>query len=102
MLLQALACLRSMGMSIEEMCTYLEGVAEGRTAAPRMVELFACHAERLEDELTALRLRHADATAKVELWQARVDGNRAAEQEAASKVLRVMDRLRDRDREAHR
>jgi DNA-binding transcriptional MerR regulator len=100
--LEALACLRSMGMSIEEMRTYLEGVAEGRTAAPRMVELFAGHAERLEDELAALRLRHAYATAKVALWQARVDANQAAELQAAGKVLRVMERLRDHDREAHR
>lgn len=100
--LEALACLRSMGMSIEEMRTYLEGVAEGRTAAPRMVELFAAHAERLEDELAALRLRHAYAKAKVALWQARVDGNQAAELRAADNVLRVMERLREHDREAHR
>jgi len=100
--LEALACLRSMGMSIEDMRSYLEGVAEGRTAAPRMVELFAGHAERLEDELAALRLRHAYATAKVTLWQARVDGNRTAEQKAAAEVLQVMERLRDHDREAHR
>jgi MerR family transcriptional regulator, aldehyde-responsive regulator len=99
--LEALACLRSMGMSIEEMRTYLEGVAEGRAAAPRMVELFAGHADRLEYEIAALRLRHAYATAKVALWQARVDGNQAAEQEAAGKVLRLMEQLRDHDREAH-
>jgi DNA-binding transcriptional MerR regulator len=91
-----------MGMSIEDMRSYLDGVAEGRSAAPRMVELFAGHAERLEDELAALRLRHGYATAKVALWQARLDGDRAAEQEASAKVLRVMERLRDRDREAHR
>jgi DNA-binding transcriptional MerR regulator len=65
--LEALACLRSTGMSIEDMRAYLEGVAEGRTAAPRMVELFAGHAQRLEDELAALRVRHAYATAKVAL-----------------------------------
>jgi DNA-binding transcriptional MerR regulator len=99
--LETLACLRSTGMSIEEMRTYLEGVAEGRTAAPRMVELFTGHAERLEHELAALRLRHAYATAKVALWLARADGNQAAEQEAAGRVLQVMERLRDHDREAH-
>lgn len=65
--LEALACLRSMGMSIEDMRSYLDGVAEGRSAAPQMVELFAGRAERLEDELAALRLRHAYATAKVAL-----------------------------------
>jgi MerR family transcriptional regulator, aldehyde-responsive regulator len=100
--LEALACLRSMGMSIEEMRSYLDGVVEGIPAAPRMVELFAGHAERLEAELATLRLRHAYATAKVTLWQARVDNNQDAEQEAAARVLRAMERLREHDREAHR
>jgi hypothetical protein len=71
------------------MRAYFDGVAEGRTAAPRMVELFAGHAQRLEDELAALRIRHAYAKAKVALWQARADGNNAAEQKAAAEVLRV-------------
>jgi hypothetical protein len=44
-----------------------------------MVGLFAGHAQRLEDELAALRVRHAYATAKVALWQARADGSKAAE-----------------------
>jgi DNA-binding transcriptional MerR regulator len=100
--LEALACLRSIGMSIEDMRSYLDGVAEGPSAAPRMVELFAGHAERLEDESAALRLRHAYATAKVALWQARIDDDRAAEQAAAATVRRVIERLRDHDREAHR
>jgi hypothetical protein len=33
------ACLRSAGMGIDDMRAYLDGVAEGRTAAPRMVAL---------------------------------------------------------------
>jgi len=79
-----------------------DGVTEGRTAASRMVELFAGHAGRLEDELAALRLRHAYARAKVALWQARIDDDQAAEQQAAATVLQVMERLRDHDREARR
>ena len=46
--LEALACLRSTGMSIGDMRAYLNGVAEGLTAAPRMVALFAAHALRLK------------------------------------------------------
>jgi DNA-binding transcriptional MerR regulator len=90
--LEALACLRSTGMTIRDMRAYLGGVAEGRTAAPRTVELFAGHAQRLEDELAALRVRHAYATAKAALWQARADGSKAAEQRAAAEVVRVMPR----------
>jgi DNA-binding transcriptional MerR regulator len=100
--LETLACLRSTGMSIQDMRAYLDGVAEGPSAAPRMVELFAGHAQRLEDELAALRVRHAYAAAKVALWQARADGSKAAEQKAAAEVLRVMRQLRGHDREGHR
>ena len=100
--LEALACLRSTGMSIDDMRAYLDGVAEGLTAAPRMAALFAGHARRLERELTALRVRQAYTTAKAALWQARADGDRAAEQQAAAQVLRVMRQPRDHDQETHR
>src|ERR1700728_5047415 len=80
--LEALACLRSTGMGIDDMRAYLNGVAEGLTAAPRMVALFAAHARRLERELAALRVRQAYTAAKVALWRARVEGDRAAEHEA--------------------
>jgi MerR family transcriptional regulator, aldehyde-responsive regulator len=94
-------CLRSTGMSIDDMRAYLDGVTEGRTAAPRMVALFAAHARRLERELAALRVRQAYAAAKAALWRARVEGDRAAEQEAAAEVLRIVGQLRDHGQEAH-
>jgi DNA-binding transcriptional MerR regulator len=100
--LEALACLRSAGMSIDEMRAYLDGVAQGLTAAPRMAALFAGHAERLEQELAALRVRQAYASAKTALWQARADGDHGAEQAAAAEVLEAMGQLRDHDREARR
>ena len=98
--LESLACLRSTGMSIGGMRAYLEGVSEGGTAAPRMAELFAGHAQRLEQELAAVRVRHAYATAKAALWQARADGDQAAEQKAVARVVEVTGQLRRQDREA--
>jgi hypothetical protein len=89
-------------MSIDDMRTYLDGIAEGVTAAPRMAALFAGHARRLEQELAALRVRHAYTTAKAALWQARADGDPAAEQEAAAGVLRIMGQLRGHDKGTHR
>jgi len=58
-------------MSIDEMRADLDGVGEGRAAAPRMAAMFAGHAERLEQEVAALRVRQAYAAAKAALWQAR-------------------------------
>jgi DNA-binding transcriptional MerR regulator len=100
--LEALACLRSTGMSIDDMRIYLGGVAEGPTAAPRMVALFAGHARRLERELAALRVRQRYAAAKAALWQARADADSAAEQEAAADVLRITGQLRNQDQDTHR
>jgi DNA-binding transcriptional MerR regulator len=100
--LESLACLRSTGMSIGGMRAYLKGVAEGGTAAPRMAELFAGHAQRLEQELAAVRVRHAYATAKAALWQARADGDQAAEQQAAARVVEVTGQLRRQDQEARK
>jgi MerR family transcriptional regulator, aldehyde-responsive regulator len=100
--LEALACLRSAGLSIDDMRAYLDGVAEGLTAAPRMAALFAGHARRLEGELAALRVRQAYTTAKAALWQARADGDRAAEQQAAAEARRAAGHLRDQHQEAHR
>src|ERR1017187_3955330 len=77
--LEALACLRSTGTGIDDMRAYLNGVAEGLTAAPRMVALFAAHARRLERELAALRVRQAYTSAKVALWRGRVGGGRGGE-----------------------
>src|ERR1700722_2278839 len=96
--LESLACLRSTGMSIEDMRAYLAGAAEGGPAAPRMADLFAGHAQRLEQELPAVRVRHAYAAAKAALWQARADGDRAAEQKATASVLEVTGQLRRQDR----
>ena len=100
--LEALACLRSTGMGIDDVRAYLNGVAEGLTAAPRMVALFAAHARRLERELAALRVRQAYTAAKVALWRARAEGDRAAEQAAAAEVLQTMGQLREHDKEDHR
>jgi DNA-binding transcriptional MerR regulator len=98
--LEALACLRSTGMSIDDMRAYLDGVREGLTAAPRMVALFAAHARRLEGELAALRVRQAYAAAKAALWRARAEADRLAEQQAAAEVARIMGQLRAHDQEA--
>jgi MerR family transcriptional regulator, aldehyde-responsive regulator len=67
-----------------------------------MAALFAGHAERLEQELAALRVRQSYTAAKAALWQARADGDQAAEQEAAAEVLESMRQLRDHDREPRR
>jgi DNA-binding transcriptional MerR regulator len=91
---EALACLRATGMSIVEMRGYLAGVARGNDAAGEMVGLFSEHADHLQRELAATRLRLAYVQAKVDLWQARVDADEPREQESKAVSRRLAERLR--------
>ncbi len=92
--IEALACLRATGMSIDEMRTYLAGIAQGHDAAADMVGLFSGHAARLEQEMTALRVRLEYVQAKAELWQSRIDHDQARELDAMEATRRLTDQLR--------
>lgn len=92
--IEALACLRATGMSIDDMRAYLRGIAVGPDAAPEMVGLFSGHAARLEQELTSLRLRLDYVRAKAELWQSRIDADHIREQEAMAVSSHLAERLR--------
>src|ERR1700726_1887471 len=52
--LQALACLRAMGVGIEEMRTYQANRARGRAAAAEQRDLLLRHADRVEAEIAKL------------------------------------------------
>lgn len=51
--LQALACLRAMGVSIEDMRSYQTNRKRGRAAAGEQRDLLLRHAERVEVEIPA-------------------------------------------------
>src|ERR1700741_1999874 len=56
--LQALACLRALGMGIEDMRTYQANRSRGgRAVAAEQRDLLRRHAERIEAEIAALRTR---------------------------------------------
>lgn len=69
--LEALSCLRSSGLGIDDMRSYLTGVDQGDGEV--LVELFTRHARRLEQEIASLRRRRHYVLTKVELWQSRLD-----------------------------
>src|SRR5690242_1248434 len=54
--LQVLACLRGMGVGIEDMRTYQANRGRGRSAAGEQRDLLLRHAERVETEIAALRV----------------------------------------------
>lgn len=80
--LQALACLRAMGMSIEDMRTYQANRSRGREAAAEQRDLLLRHAVAIEDRIRALHTHLDYLREKADLWDARDRGD--ADLEAAA------------------
>ncbi len=90
---QALACLRAMGVGIEDMRTYQANRARGNVAADDQRDLLLRHAERVEAELVTLQTHLEYLRAKAALWDARARGDARAETEADLEVRAVIPRL---------
>ena len=92
--LQALACLRALGMGIEDMRTYQanrrprRARGGGRAARPA-----AAARERIEAEIAALHTRLDYLREKSALWDARAHGDAAAEAAAQQRVHAALGRM---------
>ncbi len=91
--LQVLACLRAMGVGIEDMRTYQANRARGHEAAGEQRDLLLRHAERVELEIAVLRVHRDYLERKAALWDARERGDVAAESEAQARVAEITPRL---------
>jgi MerR family transcriptional regulator, copper efflux regulator len=93
--LQALACLRAMGVGIEDMRTYQANRALGHTRAGEQRDLLLRHAGRVKTEIETLRIHLDYLRAKAALWDARDRSDADAETEASSQVQAILPRLED-------
>ena len=84
--LQALACLRAMGVGIEDMRTYQANRRRGNVAAGEQRDLLLRHAERVTEEIATLRVHLDYLQAKAALWDARDAGDAVAEAAAHLRV----------------
>jgi MerR family copper efflux transcriptional regulator len=91
--LQALACLRTMGVGIKDMRTYQTNRRRGREAAGEQRDLLRRHAERIEAEITTLRTHLDYLRAKAALWDARDRSDTEAETEANRQVQAMIPSL---------
>ena len=107
--LQALACLRALGLGIEDMRTYQANRVRARRGQPnrgqpnrgqqsRAVaaeqrDLLLRHADRLAAEIAALHTRLDYLREKSALWDARARGDAAAEAEAQERVHVALSRM---------
>jgi MerR family transcriptional regulator, copper efflux regulator len=91
--LQALACLRAMGVGIEDMRTYQANRALGQAAAGEQRDLLLRHVERIESEIEALRTHLDYLRAKAALWDARDRADVGGEAEANLRLQNMIPRL---------
>jgi MerR family copper efflux transcriptional regulator len=85
--LLALACMRAVGVGIEDMRIYQANRARGHAAAAEQRDLLLRHAERIEAEIVAQHARLGYLRAKAALWDARARGDAAAEAQAQQQVV---------------
>ena len=93
--LQALACLRAMGVGIEEMRTYQTNRGLGRAKAGEQRDLLLRHAARVEAQLETLRVHLDYLRAKAALWDARDRADSGAEAAAMTLVHKMLPRLEE-------
>src|ERR1700678_1377898 len=86
--LQALACLRAMGVGIEDMRTYQANRALGRAKSGEQRDLLLRHAERIEAEIETLRVH-------LGYLHARDRQDKDAESQASEQVQAIIPRLEE-------
>src|SRR5277367_2758465 len=91
--LQALACMRALGVGIEDMRVYQANRSRGHEAAAEQRDLLLRHAARTEAEIAAQHTRLDYLQAKAALWDARARADAAAAAEAKQQVNAAYDRL---------
>ncbi len=91
--LEALACLRAVGMGIDDMRTYQANLARRQESAAEQRDLLLRHAERIEAEITAQHARLGYLREKAALWDARDRGDSPAEAQATQRVVDAAGRL---------
>jgi MerR family copper efflux transcriptional regulator len=88
--LQAIACLRAMGVGIQDMRTYQSNRALGHAAAGEQREILLRHAARIQAEMETLGVHLDYLKRKAALWDAR---DRSDVEDEAKAQLRVQEIL---------
>ena len=86
-----LAC--AVGVGIEDMRTYQANRGRGHEAAAEQRDLLLRHAERIEAEIAAQYTRLDYLREKAALWDARANGDAAAEAAAQQRVVEAFCRM---------
>ncbi|WP_426519013.1 MerR family transcriptional regulator [Diaminobutyricibacter sp. McL0618] len=92
---QVLACLRAMGVGIEDMRVYLANRRQGHAAAGEQRDILLRHAHRVEEQIATLHVHLDYLRVKAALWDARDRNDVSAEAEASSELESIIPRLEE-------
>jgi MerR family copper efflux transcriptional regulator len=92
--LEALACLRAVGVGIEDMRVYQANLNRRHESAPEQRDLLLRHADRIEAEIVAQQARLGYLREKAALWDARHRADSIAEATAVQRVITAAAELR--------
>ena len=92
---QVLACLRAMGVGIEDMRTYQANRRRGHAAAGEQRDILLRHAERVEEQIATLRIHLDYLRVKAALWDARERSDADAEAQAQTELHSILPRLEE-------
>ncbi|WP_374008329.1 MerR family transcriptional regulator [Leifsonia sp. LS-T14] len=92
---QVLACLRAMGVGIDDMRAYQANRRRGREAAGEQRDILLRHADRVERQIATLRVHLDYLRVKAELWDARDRADDVAEAGARSALESILPALEE-------
>jgi DNA-binding transcriptional MerR regulator len=95
---QVLACLRVMGVGIQDMRTYQANRARGRAAAAEQRDILLRHAARVEEQIATLTVHLDYLRVKATLWDARDRADDAAETAARDELQTIVPRFEETHR----
>jgi len=93
-LIESLANLRTVGMSLEEMRAYLILRDQGDESAQERRDMFKLHAKAIDDQIAQLKTRKRYLAFKVAYWDARLRGNIAEAERIAEEYESIVSALR--------
>lgn len=92
-LIEALACLRTTRVSIEDMRTYQANLAHREETAADQRDLLLRHAGRIEADIAAQRIRLMYLREKAAMWDARDRSDTSAEAVTIERLFAATERL---------
>ena len=95
--LTGVACLAAIGLSIDDMRTYVTNSRLGRDGAGEQIDLLADHSARLAREAEHLELRRRYVGLKTDYWRAVEAGDQARAEEIGDQAHTLADQIRSRE-----